>query len=311
MSQDPILCVSYFDHVIGLSKLYCSEPLADVVGAPGLNRILEFNEEEGTFIFTYRKFQTLNHLFFIDSKFARGGKDLLMITFMIKTTFFKKEIVNVHKYLDSKTPILEDFAEDIKRLNGLTSLLHLKKSLNSDENVLNFADKELKALFLEIFNRYFKKLTGKMPSLMKVESPLILVIAEEPDILNLTNKFLTLGDFETITSSNATEALKILEERYNEISIVLLDIMMPDQFPYTLLEEIKHNDKYKHIRVVFIPYPYIFKPPTPPGDIGLVDQLQARKSNVKETEHVPYCKFCGGILVKGEYICHVCGNKVI
>jgi len=159
MSQDQILCVSYFDQVIGPSKLYCSERLTDVVGVPDLDRILEFNDEEGTFIFAYRKYQTVNHLFYIDSKFARGGKDLLMITFMIKTAIFKDEIVDVFKYLDSKTPILEDFAEDLKKLDELTSLLHLKKNIPTDENVLNFADEELKKSFLEIFNHHFRELT--------------------------------------------------------------------------------------------------------------------------------------------------------
>ncbi len=61
----------------------------------------------------------------------------------------------------------------------------------------------------------------------------------------------------------------------------------------------------------FYPYPYIFKPPTPPGDLGLEGQLQAKEPAVKEPEQAPYCKYCGGILVKGESICHVCGNKVI
>lgn len=168
MSQDQILCVSYFDQVIGPSKLYCSELLTDVIGAPDLDRILEFNDEEGTFIFAYRKYQTVNHLFYIDSKIARGGKDLLMITFMIKTAIFKDEIVDVFKYLDSKTPILEDFAEDLKKLNELTSLLHLKKSLSTEENVLNFADEELKTSFLEIYNRHFRELTPKY----RLETPI-------------------------------------------------------------------------------------------------------------------------------------------
>ncbi len=168
MSQDQILCVSYFDQVIGPSKLYCNEPLTDIVGAPDLDRILEFNEEEGTFIFAYRKYQTVNHLFYIDSNFARGGKDLLMITFMIKTAIFKDEIVDVFKYLDSKTPILEDFAEDIKNLNEITSLLHVKKNGLSEENVINFADEELKISFLEVYNQYFQKLTPEY----RLETPI-------------------------------------------------------------------------------------------------------------------------------------------
>jgi len=61
----------------------------------------------------------------------------------------------------------------------------------------------------------------------------------------------------------------------------------------------------------FFPYPYIFKPPTPPGDIGLVGQLQAKEPIIKELDHAPYCKYCGGKLAQGESICHVCRNKVV
>ncbi|MBA7647288.1 hypothetical protein ES703_55060 [subsurface metagenome] len=168
MSQDQILSVSYFDQVIGPNMFYSSEPLENVVGAPDLDRVLEFNDEEGTFIFAYRKYQTVNHLFYIDSKFARGGKDLMMISYMIKTAIFKDEIVDVFKYLDSKGPILEDFAEEIKKMNELTALLHLKKSVISEGNVLNYADEKLKNAFLEIFNKYFRKLTPEY----RLETPI-------------------------------------------------------------------------------------------------------------------------------------------
>jgi signal recognition particle receptor subunit beta len=87
---------------------------------------------------------------------------------MIKTAFFKDGIVDVFKYLDSKGPILEDFAEEIKKLNDLTSLLHIKKSSLSEGDVLKYADDKLKNAFLEIFNRYFQKLIPKY----RVETPI-------------------------------------------------------------------------------------------------------------------------------------------
>ena len=107
MSQDQILCVSYFDQVIGPNTLYCNEALTEIIGAPDLDKILEFNDEEGTFIFAYRKFQTVNHIFYIDSKIARGGKDLMMITYMIRTAIFKDEIVDVFKsYPQLRTEVI-------------------------------------------------------------------------------------------------------------------------------------------------------------------------------------------------------------
>ena len=168
MTQNQILCVSYFDQVIGPNTFYSSENLSKSPDAPDINRILEFNDEEGTFIFAYRKFQTVNHIFYIESDLARGGKELIMITYMIKTAIFKDEIVDVFRYLDSKAPVLEEFATEIKKLKDLSSLLHLKKESFSGENILDLADEKLRNCFLDLFNKYFEKLTPKY----KLETPI-------------------------------------------------------------------------------------------------------------------------------------------
>ena len=78
----------------------------------------------------------------------------------------------------------------------------------------------------------------------------ILIVDDEPDIVNLTEKFLRLGEFDTITSNNAKEAMKMVEENYNKIALILLDIMMPGRSGYSVLEEIKNNERYKDILVV-------------------------------------------------------------
>jgi DNA-binding response OmpR family regulator len=78
----------------------------------------------------------------------------------------------------------------------------------------------------------------------------ILIVDDEPDIVNLTEKFLRLGEFDTITSNNAKEAMQMIEENYDRIALVLLDIMMPGRSGYSVLEEVKNNDMYKDILVV-------------------------------------------------------------
>jgi hypothetical protein len=61
----------------------------------------------------------------------------------------------------------------------------------------------------------------------------------------------------------------------------------------------------------YFPYPYIFKPPKPPDDLGLTGEVKAKKpATEQEFIPAPYCKYCGALLAKGESICHVCGNKV-
>lgn len=82
------------------------------------------------------------------------------------------------------------------------------------------------------------------------EKKTILIVDDEPDIVNLTEKFLKLGEFDTLTCNNGRDALEIIEEKYQDISLVLLDIMMPGTSGYSVLKEIKENEKYKHIIVI-------------------------------------------------------------
>jgi DNA-binding response OmpR family regulator len=82
------------------------------------------------------------------------------------------------------------------------------------------------------------------------ERDTILIVDDEPDIVNLTEKFLKLEGFKTITCSNGKEALEIIAERHEEIALILLDIMMPGKSGYTVLEEIKQNSTYNPIKVV-------------------------------------------------------------
>ncbi len=78
----------------------------------------------------------------------------------------------------------------------------------------------------------------------------ILIVDDEPDIVNLTEKFLKLGDFDTITSNNAKEAMKMVEENYKDIALILLDIMMPGKSGMSVLETIKNDKRYQDIIVV-------------------------------------------------------------
>lgn len=82
------------------------------------------------------------------------------------------------------------------------------------------------------------------------EAKKILIVDDEADIVHLTEKFLELENYDTIPCTDSRNALKILEEEYNNIALVLLDIMMPEISGYEVLEMIKGNEKFKHILVV-------------------------------------------------------------
>lgn len=78
----------------------------------------------------------------------------------------------------------------------------------------------------------------------------ILIVDDEKDIVNLTESFLQLEHYDTITCNSGEQALKIIEKHHEDIMLVLLDIMMPNIDGYTVLEKIKSNDKYKKILVI-------------------------------------------------------------
>jgi len=83
-----------------------------------------------------------------------------------------------------------------------------------------------------------------------VEKRTILLVDDEPDIVNLTERFLEKGNYNTITCNNGKEAMRILEEKHEEIALILLDIMMPGKSGYSVLKDIKADDRYKDIIVV-------------------------------------------------------------
>ena len=79
----------------------------------------------------------------------------------------------------------------------------------------------------------------------------ILICDDEPDIVSLVQKFLQLDNYNTITCNNGKEALKVLEEKYEEIVLILLDVMMPGGFSgFEVLRTIKSKDSYNDIKVI-------------------------------------------------------------
>jgi DNA-binding response OmpR family regulator len=78
----------------------------------------------------------------------------------------------------------------------------------------------------------------------------ILICDDEPDIVSLVQRFLQLDGFKTVTCSNGKEALKYLEEKFGEIVLILLDVMMPGMSGFEVLRTIKSKDTYKDIKVI-------------------------------------------------------------
>lgn len=76
----------------------------------------------------------------------------------------------------------------------------------------------------------------------------ILVVEDDPALLDLLNQKLTSEGFALILASTGQQALDYLEQQ--RLDLVLLDILLPDIDGITILQEIAHRDTTKHLPVI-------------------------------------------------------------
>ena len=78
----------------------------------------------------------------------------------------------------------------------------------------------------------------------------ILVIDDEPEILELTGKFLRKNGYQVFTALDAKDGWnKIIREKPD---LILLDIIMPHKDGFTLLRELQANDSTRTIPVIIL-----------------------------------------------------------
>jgi hypothetical protein len=217
--------LSYFNRKIGPLVLYSYPKNSldkDLSFKIANNMDQQFNE--GFFTDSFENLKSMNYYFEIHSKWARGNKEMLMLSIIINQQI-SPEIEETISLSCKK------FASEMQSNRHIFTGLSINELSNHNEKLIKTW---VNNLYWEIR--------------MKFENPLVLVIAES-DILNLLKRYYKLKSYKVITSTDTIKALKIIEERYNEISMVLIDTMMPHRGVYTLLDEIKGNEKYKDIYI--------------------------------------------------------------
>ena len=78
----------------------------------------------------------------------------------------------------------------------------------------------------------------------------ILIIDDNPMNLLLTSKVLENQGYYTITAENGKSGIEILKS--STISLILLDVMMPEMDGYAVCRKIKEVDKWKEIPIIFL-----------------------------------------------------------
>ncbi len=86
---------------------------------------------------------------------------------------------------------------------------------------------------------------------MAIEKKIIILVAEDDvDLLELSVVALGSKGFEVLQAKNGKEAMEWLDRKGSEISLVLLDIVMPEMDGFEVLEAIGKKEQYKNIPVV-------------------------------------------------------------
>ncbi len=80
----------------------------------------------------------------------------------------------------------------------------------------------------------------------------ILMIDDDREMVTLGKLILEREGFEVLFAYNGAEGLEILEKEGDNISLVLLDIMMVGMDGWQVLETIKKSEKHKALPVIML-----------------------------------------------------------
>lgn len=78
----------------------------------------------------------------------------------------------------------------------------------------------------------------------------ILIAEDEVDLLEMYSMALSSKGFDVLKAINGIKALEWLEKKYEQIDLILLDIVMPGMDGFETLEKIKKDERFNKIPVV-------------------------------------------------------------
>ncbi len=117
---------------------------------------LDYNFEEETFIFGFRKNVILNYLFNTYSDFARSKQNLLMISYIIREEYIHEHNIDTLRLLESKKHILKEYGEELKEMDNLPLLIRKIEDPACDISEAKY--NEYKEEFYQLYKKYFEKL---------------------------------------------------------------------------------------------------------------------------------------------------------
>ncbi len=82
----------------------------------------------------------------------------------------------------------------------------------------------------------------------KASPPVVLIVDDNQDMLELLERYLTFGGYQVIRAATSAEALRLARER--QPYAITLDLMMPDQDGWDVLQTLTAQPQTQHIPIV-------------------------------------------------------------
>lgn len=151
------------------------------------------------------------------------------------------------------------------------------QSIRFDEITRPFKREQLlEKLFLLTNSEHFapkETVTTQKPQLnTPSERATVLVVDDEPSNIDVI-KGLLQDNYRVLAATSAAQALKIIETSNLRIDLILLDIMMPEVDGYQLCKELKSDQRYSDIPVIFQSAKNELKDMTFGFSLGAVDYI--------------------------------------
>ncbi len=80
----------------------------------------------------------------------------------------------------------------------------------------------------------------------------ILIIDDDREMVTLGRLILQREGFKVLSTTSGQEGLDILDDKHEQIDLVLLDIMMLGMDGWQVLQKIKGNPKIAHVPVIML-----------------------------------------------------------
>ena len=85
-----------------------------------------------------------------------------------------------------------------------------------------------------------------------IKRPQLVLVVDDQEINRDALEIILEDDYEVITAENGQEALNLMHERDGNLSLVLLDLMMPVMDGYEVLARVHEDEQLKHVPIIVL-----------------------------------------------------------